>query len=144
MGHDLPVKEVKRVRRFKAGYEVRTEIIDGTFYEAPDTEIRSAYNAKNDYIGDPKIARRLALMGIVPELRDPKTSKTCSIGFCEREQRWYGWSHRAMAGFGVGDKLFVSRFPNGDKIKPQKHGHRTIKTLGDAKLAAKRYARDVS
>ena len=26
----------------------------------------------------------------------------CSIGFCEKEQKWYGWSHRAMYGFGIG------------------------------------------
>lgn len=144
MGHKLPVKEVKKVRRFKAGYEVRTEIIDGKPYESPDTEIRSAYNTNGDYIGDPKTAARLSRMGIVPELRDPKTSSTCTIGFCERTQRWWGWSHRAMADFGIGDKIFVERFPNGDKVKPQAHGHRTIANLREAKLAAQRYARSVS
>lgn len=24
------------------------------------------------------------------------------IGFCESEQKWYGWSHRAIFGFGIG------------------------------------------
>ena len=34
-----------------------------------------------------------------------KNSNVCSIGFCEKEQKWYGWSHRAMYGFKVGDKV---------------------------------------
>lgn len=28
--------------------------------------------------------------------------KVCSIGFNEKEQKWYGWSHRAIFGFGIG------------------------------------------
>ena len=28
---------------------------------------------------------------------------THSLGFSKREQRWYGWSHRAIASFGIGD-----------------------------------------
>jgi hypothetical protein len=143
-GHGLKVKEVRKVLNYRAGYQVRTELIDGSEYEGPDVEMRSAYNTQGDYVGDPATARRLAGMGIVPELRDPKTSRTCSIGFCEWEQKWYGWSHRAIAGFGVGDKIFVSRFPNGDRVKPHLHGHRTIENMRDAKLAARRFAADVS
>ena len=44
-------------------------------------------------------------LGIVPELRtgsDKEQKHCCSIGFCDKEQKWYGWSHRAMYGFGVG------------------------------------------
>jgi len=26
------------------------------------------------------------------------------IGFSEPNQKWYGWSHRAIAGFGIGDE----------------------------------------
>lgn len=39
--------------------------------------------------------------GIVPELRKPD-HRVPSIGFSEKEQKWYGWSHRAIYGFGVG------------------------------------------
>jgi len=28
-----------------------------------------------------------------------------SIGFSEKEQKWYGWSHRAIAGFGIGSTV---------------------------------------
>ena len=30
---------------------------------------------------------------------------TVSIGFDEKEQKWYGWSHRAMFGFGIGSTV---------------------------------------
>ena len=39
--------------------------------------------------------------GIKPELRTPN-SKVPSIGFSATEQKWYGWSHRAIYGFAIG------------------------------------------
>lgn len=30
---------------------------------------------------------------------------SANIGFSEEEQLWYGWSHRAMYGFGIGSKV---------------------------------------
>lgn len=42
--------------------------------------------------------------GIVPEKRKPEHC-VCSIGFSEKEQKWYGWSHRAIYGFGVGSHV---------------------------------------
>ena len=30
---------------------------------------------------------------------------SASIGFSESEQKWYGWSHRAIFGFGIGSKV---------------------------------------
>ena len=51
-------------------------------------------------------------MGIAPELTpkcrdqlDEHPKITCSIGFCQREQKWYGWSHRAIYGFGIGSTI---------------------------------------
>jgi len=35
--------------------------------------------------------------------RAKTNNKVCSIGFKPREQKWYGWSHRATYGFGIGD-----------------------------------------
>jgi hypothetical protein len=70
-----------------------------------ETWIENAYNMKGQYIGDPKIAHYLCIKrSIEPEYRTP-TSGICSIGFCEKEQKWYGWSHRAIFGFGIGDKV---------------------------------------
>ena len=87
-------------RKYKAGYEIRTEKVE---YEECDPVImKVAYTQEGHYIGDSKWAYRLChTQGIVPELIAPDHN-VCSIGFCEREQKWYGWSHRAIYGFGIG------------------------------------------
>lgn len=37
-----------------------------------------------------------------------KTNKSCvaCCGFSKKEQRWYGWTHRGIRSFGIGDKYF--------------------------------------
>ena len=60
-----------------------------------------------------------------------------SIGFSEKEQKWYGWSHRAIYGFGIGSK--VKKGDCGYKGKAW-----TAKTLDDAKQMAKDFADAVS
>ena len=55
-------------------------------------------------VGDPKIARMLMAKGIKPEKANPEDS-ICSIGFSENENKWYGWSHRAIYDFGIGDVI---------------------------------------
>ncbi len=64
----------------------------------------AAYNDNGDYVGNREDGRYYEKRGIVPELRD-SSCKTCSIGFCESEQKWYGWSHRAIFGFGIGSTV---------------------------------------
>jgi len=66
--------------------------------------VTSAYNRRMEYIGDEKTAKMLCKRGIEPELAD-SSHKTCSIGYCEKEKKWYGWSHRAIYGFKIGDKV---------------------------------------
>lgn len=69
---------------------------------APDEmEMISAYASDGSYIGSEKTARWLIYeLGISPERATPSES-VASIGWCEREQKWYGWSHRAIYGFSV-------------------------------------------
>lgn len=82
-------------------FEERTELLDCGDRQVPHT----TYYAKDGgYIGVKDWADRLEAMGIVPERRTPD-SNVCSIGFCEREQKWYGWSHRAIYGFGIGSTV---------------------------------------
>lgn len=69
----------------------------------PGESVRAAVTPKGEYIGDEDWAKKLEERGIVPETREGWT--VCSIGFCEREQKWYGWSHRAMHGFGIGSTV---------------------------------------
>lgn len=68
--------------------------------------MKSAYTIpEGDYIGSSKWAYRLIVQrGIKPQLRE-QNKRICSIGFCEREQKWYGWSHRAIYGFGIDDMV---------------------------------------
>ncbi len=85
----------------KYGYEVRTELVSHPDDSEP-IQMRNAYTASGDYIGDrPTGVFLCEEKGIKPETIDSE-HKVCSIGFCEVEQRWYGWSHRAIFGFGVG------------------------------------------
>lgn len=66
-----------------------------------------------------------------------------SIGLDEDKGIWYGWSHRAVSGFKVGDKIFEEDFGD-DDTDFAKHGSKTIKTLADAKLSAERFSDYVS
>lgn len=52
------------------------------------------------YIGIRKDAEWFEEKGINP-IALPG-NQTATIGFCEKEQKWYAWSHRAMFGFGLG------------------------------------------
>lgn len=99
----MKIKEIQKVINYQAGYQVRWELVDGKEFGCDDIVMKSAYTPDGHYIGNPKDAYRLCKKrGIKPELRTDH-SRFCSIGFCEAEQKWYGWSHRAIYGFGVGD-----------------------------------------
>ena len=94
--------EVLKVRNYKVGYQVRTEK-HAVGDDGDEVTVRFAYTVPgDDYVGDSVWAHRLFKRGIKPEKADPENN-VCSIGFCETEQKWYGWSHRAIYGFGVGD-----------------------------------------
>lgn len=86
-------------RNYKAGYIItREEVSDG---DGGVFEMRRAYNLNGVRIGDPKWAYRICkTRGVVPEKAN-SDHNICSIGFCKKEQKWYGWSHRAIWGFGL-------------------------------------------
>ena len=82
-------------------YKIHEEVNDLT----PGRTYQVARTHSGHYIGNPDDAKHLCdQKGISPELREPNHN-VCSIGFCEKEQKWYGWSHRAIYGFGVGDTV---------------------------------------
>lgn len=126
----MKVLKRKIFRRYQAGYEVwnedhvlppmRAEVISEGRRDAglPDLvdditassvgellHMKVAYTPSGDYIGNPKIAHLLCKKrGIAPEKISPDHN-VCSIGFSETEQKWYGWSHRAIHGFGIGAEV---------------------------------------
>jgi hypothetical protein len=96
----MKVIKVIEELRFKTCL-ARKEIV-----EAPDGsehEWKAAYSIiDGSYIGNLKNAETFERKGIVPQAHSG--NKVASIGFCEKEQKWYGWSHRAMYGFSVGSE----------------------------------------
>lgn len=84
-------------------------------------------------------------LGIVPE---PVPNGVSTIGFSDKNQKWYGWSHRAIHGFGVGDVAKKgdlvcspgSTDPAADVSVPVGF---TAKTLDDAKRMAIAFADSV-
>lgn len=118
------MKELSRtlVRKDPLGFEVFAVVTETSFRAEPvdespaDKELIDAINSKDgevvttieccnengNYVGNEETAKFLYSAGIVPEIAQPD-NKVCSIGFCESEQKWYGWSHRAIHGFAIGD-----------------------------------------
>ena len=98
--------ELLFVQKYPAhGYEVRTELVENPEEGQDPIKMLSAYTVAGDYIGNRQDAVFLCEeKGIKPELKTPE-SNVCSIGFCEKEQLWYGWSHRAIFGFGIGSSV---------------------------------------
>lgn len=89
----------------KHGYKVHTEEHTTETTMNKPLIVKSAYTKRGDYIGDAATAHHLcAELGIAPELATPKAT-VCSVGFCAKDQMWYGWSHRAMFGFGIGSTI---------------------------------------
>ncbi len=71
----------------------------------PSITMRSCYSKiDGGYIGTEVVAKMLEKRGIAPQRSEPSRN-FCSIGFSERDQKWYGWSHRALYGFGVGSTV---------------------------------------
>lgn len=133
-------RKILSVRHYKAGYEVREERVQ--VGEDDTVTMKSAYTPDGHYIGDSKRAHRLIVKrGIKPELAPGCT--VCSIGFCEKDQRWAGWSHRALCSFGIGDRIFEQEYGN-DQTPFVEHGRILIENLGQAKKAAIAFAEHVS
>lgn len=146
--------QVLSVRKYKAGYEIRTELWSHGDVDPP-VEMKAAYTPDGEYIGTSKWAHRLIVKrGIKPQKSKPSHS-VCSIGFCAKEQKWYGWSHRAICGFGIGDVIkegdctaesgwtdeYIAEHPEEDRSLPV--GFKAA-TIEDAMRMAIAFAESVS
>lgn len=98
-------REVISVRRYKVGYEIRTErFTEEDAAGGPPLVMKTAYTPEGYYIGTSKWAHLLIVKrGIRPEILPGH--RVCCTGFSEKNQKWYGWSHRAICGFGIGDEV---------------------------------------
>ena len=83
----------------------RVEVVAARMNESEDAvEMVNVYSMDGGYVGTIKQLEKLLDRGIIPELASPKNN-TCSIGKSFHDGKWYGWSHRAIYGFEVGDKV---------------------------------------
>jgi hypothetical protein len=99
---------------------------------------KSVYKELNKlYIGNIRFAYFLTNLNSLQGT--PENSKTVSVGYSPKERKWYGWSHRAKYGFGVG-----STVKKGDIAYKEKKGEWTAKTLEDAKQMAIDFAENIS
>ena len=144
-------KEIEWTKKYDEGYILQKELVDGG---GTNTWLVAAYNLEGDYVGDEKTAEYLSKKGIKAEKSDSKYT-VCSIGFCESEQKWYGWSHRAMFGFGIEHitkegncecssgftEEYLKDHPEEDKSMPVGF---ECKTLEDCKKCAIAFAESVS
>lgn len=78
--------------------------------DAPDEMLMTTCYTNHGYwIGDLETAKFLCEeRGIAPKPQkgvERGVLRPCNIGWCEKEQKWYGWSHRAIHGFGIGSKV---------------------------------------
>lgn len=117
-----------------------------THYEdmpADDTmDIIIARNKNGDYIGNPEMAKILCdKHGISPQCR--RDSNVCNFGWSESGQRAFGWSHRALQFFEIGDKIFNEKekdeIDKDGKTPFRECGYKTIETKEDALLAAQNF-----
>lgn len=140
----MPLDPIKTVKiEDKGTYEVRHEEYDWSDMGVENGPhiMPMAYTKDGAYIGTPEEAEYICgELGLIPSKASDEHN-VCSIGFNEKEQKWYGWSHRAMFGWAVGDTY-----------KPGDSGHEywgvdgevKIKDLNMAKKAAINFAKSVS
>jgi hypothetical protein len=142
----MPTRLIKIERRM--GYELRVQELSGAEHGLSDGEtllLTSAFSLRGHYIGDEEMAKQLLKRGIQPEYRFPEAS-VCTVGFHPGEQKWYGWSHRGICGFGIGDQLFDVEYTDGvtDETPFIERGSKVIETLDEARQAASNFAEYVS
>ena len=98
------ITEVVR-QRTESGYLVREELIDDSEWGGDGAlPMTNCYCLSSGvWIGDENTAKYLCeTRGL--RAFEKRTEQSCgaSIAFQPDEQKWYGWSHRAIYGFGVG------------------------------------------
>ena len=151
--------EVKSIKKHESGlFNIHEEIWRfGTGKPSPMTVIRSF---QGNYICTEDELPRFGFVerGITPQPtndEDVGTHAVCAIGFSRKHNKWFGWSHRAIYGFGVGDVIkegdcaaghgfteeYIKEHPEEDKSLPVGF---TAHTLDDAKTMAIAFAKSVN
>lgn len=99
----------------------------------------AAFSKEGIYIGEQSTAEFLVKKGIEHFEKRKDDSTVCSIGYIPKEKAWFGWSHRALASFKIGDKC-----TKGDCGYTREKGQWTAKNMNDVKQMAWDFAEGVS
>ena len=149
-------KELVEVVEKNEVYELRIE----NWWHGEDqgkTRMVAAYSSiDGSYIGNlDEVVALVGKFGIAPQAIDGSKG-VASVGYSEREGKWYGWSHRALCGFQIGHvtKEGECQTTSGytdEYIKEHPEELETLiepgfecKTLEDCKKVAIAFARSVS
>ena len=108
-------------------------------FETLNSKIDGAFIAM---LPDTGICKLLYKRGIREQIQSQNNNSegTCNIGFNPKEQMWYGWSHRAIYGFGIGYVISEDDIAN-DVNLPVGY---EIKSLSECKKLAILFAKSVS
>lgn len=63
------------------------------------------FDRPNLYFGPPEKQKHIFKYGLDYTTLEAPNGKNVSIGFSPGRQKWYGWSHRAIYGFGIGSTI---------------------------------------
>lgn len=122
-----------------------THLIKRKFMKYGDRKVDMdfAESPEGLYIGRPEDADNLVNKhGITKFICIYPTGNVASVGYSDKDGKWYGWSHRAIYGFKAGDEIkqdTIGYDNSRGKGKPYK-----LKDEADAKAMAIRFSNDVS
>ena len=134
MPHDITRLKVKR-EWIDTPFLVRLEMWGDGDNDTLNVDLERYYSFAGEYVGDKQVAYSLHRSGIIHFEKRTPNAQVCTIGFNPIEQKWSGWSHRAIAGFSIGQHVEES------EVGWPAH---TIATLDEAKQHAKDFAKAVS
>jgi len=92
-------------------------------FESGDEELLDCcYTFSGDMIGIPTMAKEICNNRYIHPRplndEDVGTGALCAIGKSDQDGKWYGWSHKGIQGFEVGDSVL----PGHDAFHPMKWG----------------------
>ena len=106
MKWELNVAEVKKVKKYNVGYEIRDEVIDGSPFGIKNFNIRRVYDtATGLLVGDLKLARILYSRLHIKPYRMTKEQKVARIG--RSRKGTYVWNNQEIRLFKAGDIIMA-------------------------------------
>lgn len=106
------------------------------------------------YIGELDEALSLLSYGITKFYKRMPDSSIASIGYAPNKKTWYGWNHRAICGYKVGDVITPDsciyesacdpEIIRSARLRSPSHPYMVLESLEDCKKAAELFAEEAS